>query len=81
MRTYDNIREIATGKGDDYTTGCLLDYNWFNTCYKMIATDLSKQQALDADREAIQQNNFTGNLDRAAGAKRFFVIEKVKKPF
>ena len=42
MRTYDNIRKIATGQGDDCTTGCLLDYNYFNNYNKMIATDLSK---------------------------------------
>ena len=46
---YDNIRKIGTGQGDDYTTGCLLDYNYFNNYYKTIAIDLSKQQALDAD--------------------------------
>ena len=46
MRTYDNIRKIATGQEDDYTTGCLLDYNYFNEHYKMIAIDLSKQQDL-----------------------------------
>ena len=43
--TYDNIWKIATGQGDDYTTGCLLDYNYFNSYYKMTGTDLSKQQA------------------------------------
>ena len=43
--TYENIRKIATGKGDDYTTGCLLDYSYFANTYKMIAVDLSKQQA------------------------------------
>ena len=43
--TYDNIWKIATGQGDDYTTGYLLDYNYFNSYYKMTATDLSKQQA------------------------------------
>ena len=43
--TYDNIWKIATGEGDDYTTGCLLDYNYFNSYYKMTAIDLSKQQA------------------------------------
>ena len=48
-KTYENIRKIATGKGDDYTTGCLLDYPYFKDNYKMIAIDLSKQQALDAD--------------------------------
>ena len=41
--TYDNIRQIATGQGDDDTTGCLLDYNYFKKYYKMIAIDLSKQ--------------------------------------
>ena len=40
--TYDNIQKIATGQGDDYTTGCPLDYNYFNNYYKMIAIDLSK---------------------------------------
>ena len=55
--TYDNIRKIATGQGDDYTTGCLLDYNYSKHYYKTIAIDLSKQQALDADLKAIQQIN------------------------
>ena len=55
---------IATGHVDDYTTGCLLDYNYFKNSYRMIAIDLSKQQALDADPSAIQHINFTGNLDR-----------------
>ena len=53
--TYDNIRKIAISYGDDYTTGCLLDYPYFENTYKMIAVDLSKQQALDADLRAIQQ--------------------------
>ena len=62
--TYDSIRKILTGQRDDYTTGCLLDYNYFKNYYKMIAIDLSKQQALNADPKAIQQNDFTGNLER-----------------
>ena len=62
MRTYDNIRKIATGQRDDYTTGCLLDYNYLNEHYKMTAIDLSKQHALDADPEAIKQINFTRYL-------------------
>ena len=61
--TYENIRKIATGKGDDYTTGCLLDYPYFKDSYKMIAIGLSKQQTLDADPRAIEQINFTANLD------------------
>ena len=41
IKTYDKIRKIATGQGDDYTTGCLLDYCYFKDHYKMIAIDLS----------------------------------------
>ena len=41
IKTYENVRKIATGKGDDYTTGCLLDYSCFKDHYKMIAIDLS----------------------------------------
>ena len=63
--TYENIRKIATGQGGDYTTGCLLNYQYIKDYYKMITIDLSKQQALDADPRAIQQINFTENLDRA----------------
>ena len=44
-----NIWKIATGQGDDYSTGCLLDYNYFTNYYKTITTDLGRQQALDAD--------------------------------
>ena len=62
LRTYDNIRKIATGQGDDYSTSCLLDYNYFNNYYKMIAIDISKQLALDSDPKAIQQINFIEKL-------------------
>ena len=79
MITYDNIRKIATGQRDNYTTGHLLDYNYFNNYFKMIAVDLSKHQELDADLKVIQQINFTGNLDRAEGATMLFVIEEAKK--
>ena len=77
--TYDNIRKIATGQGDDYTTGCLLDYSYFANTYKMIAVDLSKQQALDADPRAIQQINFTANLDRAGNTRVYFILEEAKE--
>ena len=59
---YDSIKKIVRGQGDDYTTGCLLGYNYFLNYYKMIPIDLSKQQALDADPKALQQTNFTKNL-------------------
>ena len=77
--TYDNIRKIATGQGDDYTTGCLLDYPYFADTYKMIAVDLSKRQTLDADLRAIQQINFTANLDRAGNTRVFFILEEAKE--
>ena len=77
--TYENIRKITTGQGDDYTTGCLLDYTYFKKYYKMIAIDLSKQQALDADPKAIQQINFTANLDREVNTRLYFILEEAKE--
>ena len=78
FKTYENIRKIATGQEDDYTTTCLLDYPYFKESYKMIAIDLSKQQVLDADPRATQLINFTVNVDRA-GNTTFFVIELAKE--
>ena len=49
-----DIRKILTGQGDEYTSGFLLDFNYFKEHYKMIAADLSKQQDLDSDLKAIQ---------------------------
>ena len=79
-RTYDNIRKIATGQGDDYTTSCLLHYVHFQSYYKMIVIDLSKQQALDADPKEIQQIDFIRNL-RQAENKFFSLLKKRKKLF
>ena len=67
--THKNIRKIAAGHRDDYTTGCLSDYPYFKDSYKIIAVDLSKQQALDEDPRAIQQINFTSNLDRTGNTR------------
>ena len=77
--TYENIRKIATGQGDDYTTGCSLDYPYFLDTYKMIAVDLSKQQAVDADPRPLQQINFTANLDRAGNTRVYFILEEAKE--
>ena len=77
-KTYENIRKIATGHGEDYTTGCLIDYSHFKDHCKMIVIDLSKQQALYADPRAIQQINFTSNLERRENATMFFIIEEAK---
>ena len=76
IKTYENIRKITIGQGDDYTTGCLLDYTYFKKYYKMIAIDLSKQE--DADPRAIQQINFTANLDRAGNTRIYFILEEAK---
>ena len=65
----------------DYTTGCLLDYPYFVDTYKMIAVDLSKQQALDADPRAIQEIDFTANLDRAGNTRSTLFSKKQKKLF
>ena len=77
--TYENIRKITTGQGDNYATGWLLDYPYFTDTYKMIAVDLRKQQALDADPRAIQQFNFTANLDRAGNTRVYFILEEAKE--
>ena len=77
--TYENIRKIATSQGDDYTTGCLLDYPYFKDSYKMIGVDLSKQQALHVDPRRIQQINFTASLDRAGNTRIFFILEEAKE--
>ena len=58
---------------------CLLDYLHFKENYKMIAIDLSKQQVLDADPRAIQQINFTANLDRVGNTTMFLIIEEAKE--
>ena len=83
LRTYDNIRKIATHQGDYYTTCYLLDYNYFNEYYKMIAIKLSKQKALDADLEVMQQINFTGNLNRGPDVNdnktMFFIFGETKE--
>ena len=63
LKTYGNIRKIATGQGDDYTIGCLLDCPYFKKYYKLIAIDLSQQQKLVVDPKAIQQINYR-NLSR-----------------
>ena len=74
--TYENIRKIATGQGDKYATGGLLDYPYFKDSYKKIAIDLSKQEESDADPIAIQRINFTENLDRAGNTSTYLILEE-----
>ena len=79
IKTYENIRKIATGQGDDHKTGCLLGHPYFKENYKMIVIDLSKQQALDSDPRSIQEINITVNLDRAGNTTMFFIIKEGKE--
>ena len=62
IKKYDEIRKFSTGQEAGYTTGCLLDYQYFKIHYQLTAIDLSKQNALDADSRAIQQIEFYGML-------------------
>ena len=81
IKQYDEIRKISTGQGDDYTTGCLLDFAYFEKNYRLIAVDLSKQKALDADSRAIQQIVFQGVVGGANNTKirLYTILEKSKE--
>ena len=77
IRKYDEVRKLSTGKRDDYTTGCLLDYQYFKDHYQLIAADLSKQAILDADPRSIQQVEFYGKLQ--TNSQVCTVLEKSKE--
>ena len=77
VKQYDEIRKIATGQGDDYTTGCLLDYQYFKNHYNLIVIDLSRQKELDANSRAIQQFEFYGMLK--TNSQVWTVLEKLKE--
>ena len=80
IKQYDEVRKVSTEYGDDYTTGCLLDYAYFKDNYKLIAVDLSKQKALDADPRAIQQIVFQGVVGGNDGTKvRLYTILEQSK--
>ena len=69
--TYENIRKISTGQGDNFGTGFLFHWSYFMEQYRIVAIDLSEQQVLDADKIAIQQIKYTGDLEQnGAGAGR-----------
>ena len=82
IKQYDEVRKISIGQGDDYTTGCLLDYSYFRKNYRLITADLSKQKALDADSRGIQQIIFTGKIKATVANTKiviFYVLEKSKE--
>ena len=81
MITFGKLQliKVMTRLLGDQVIGCLLDYSYFEKYFKLIAIDLSKQQKLDADPKAIQQINFTGNLNQAEGATIFFITDEAKE--
>ena len=77
IKQYNEVRKVSTGQGDDYTTGCLLDYVCFKDNYRLIAVDLSKQKALDADPRAIQQIIFIGKASENIVV--YYILEQSKE--
>ena len=62
IKRYKEITKLTGGQGENYTTGCLLDYEYIKNHYRLIAADLSMQKELDADPKAIRQIEFVGEL-------------------
>ena len=82
IKQYDEIRKISTGQGDDYTTDCLLEFAYFEKNYRLIAVDLIKQKALDADSRAIQQIIFKGKIKATEVNTRviiYYILEQSKE--
>ena len=81
IEKYGELKKVMIGKGEDCTTGSLLDYDYFKKHYKLIAVDLSKQKELDADPRAIQQIEFKymleGNNDN--NSTIYWVLENSKE--
>ena len=77
IEKYTELKKVMIGKGEDYTRGSLLDYNYFDKHYKLVAVDLSKQKELDADPRAIQQTEFKYMF--GTNSTIYWVLEKSKE--
>ena len=77
IKQYDEIRKISTVQGDDYTSGCLLYFSYFEKNYRLIAADLIKRKALDADSRAIQQIIFAGKTDNQI--RVYYILQQSKE--
>ena len=77
IEKYRELKKVMIGKGEDYTTGSLLDYNYFKEYYKLVAVHLSKQKELDADPSASQQIEFKYMLE--TNSTIYWVLEKSKE--
>ena len=80
-KQYDEVRKVSTEYGDDYATGCLLDYAYFKDNYKLIAVALSKQKDLDADPRTIQQIVFQWVVggDNNTKIRLYTILEQSKE--
>ena len=74
IEKYRELKKVMIGKREDYTTGSLLDFNYFKKHYKLFAVDLSKQKELDADPRAIQQIEFKYILE--TNSTIYWILEK-----
>ena len=81
IKQYDEVRKVSTGQGDDYTTGCLLHYAYFEDNYRLIAVDLSKLKALAADPRTIQEILFQGVVrgDHGTKIRLYTILEQSKE--
>ena len=77
IEKYRELKKVMTGKGEDYTTGSLLDFDYFKKHFKLVAVDLSKQKELDADPRATQQIEFKYMLE--TNSTIYWVLEKSKE--
>ena len=77
IEKYRELKKVMIGKGEDYPTASLLDFNYFDKHYKLVAVDLSKQKELDADPRAIQQIEFKYML--GTNSTIYWVLEKYKE--
>ena len=77
IEKYRELTKVMSGKGEDYTTGSLLEYNHFDKHYKLVAVDISKQKELDVDPRAIQQIEFKYML--GTNSTIYWVLEKSKE--
>ena len=77
IEKHRELKKVMIGKGEDYTAGSLLDYDYFKKNYKLVAIDLSKKKELDADPRAIQQIEFKYMLE--TNSSIYWVLEKSKE--
>ena len=82
IKQYSEVRKVSTGQGDDYKTGCLLDFAYLEKKYRLITVDLNKQKAPDADSKVIQQIIFTGKIKSTVAntsVRIYYILEQSKE--